>query len=401
MWAWFKHWYTQTARTLWRLFGRSPRLQSLHFSYEKAGLAVGAEPIPWNADALVIDALLDLLPEPGACRSDFRASGPGELGTMALAVQPQSDAGPCRVVFRLAPPHAAGMVELHRRSKQLAQFSLPFLRAEEFLQNLRLESPLVFARVGRHCVAARCLVDGQFSNLLACAVLRSPTSLLPIIGLGLTVEIANNRTGQTQTVPVCLAGGQVAGRQALLSVFLPRWPEMAGTWSLRWLLGGRPLASHELRVISPQALSQSLYVPKDQHLYQRKEYGTESGGRSNLLFRIASSEPGVAAVSPLEVQVHFNDGARLVEAAEEEVLVTDVPALCQPVAVAVENLQSIEAFEVSSGGRFIGSIRRSPTPLAVLTSEGGFQPPAEYDWTAVTEAELNEHLSRLTAARPS
>jgi hypothetical protein len=402
MWVWLQRWYTRTARTLWWLFGQSPRLRALHFGYEKAGLAVSGEPIPWNADAVVIDALLDLASEAaGACRSDFRASTPGELGTMAVAVQPPADDGPCRVVFRLTP-HLSGVVELYRRSRQVARLALPYLRAEDFLQNLRLDSPLVFARIGRHSVAARCLVEGQFSSLLACAVLRSPTSLLPIVGLGLTVEISSNRTGQTQAVPVCLAGAQVVGRQALLSAFLPRWPEMLGTWSVHWLLGGRLLGCHELRVISAQTLKQSLYVPKDQYLYQMKDTGTgDAGGRTNLLFRLASSEPGLAAVTPLEVQVHCQDGSRVVEATEEEVLVTDIPSLCQPVAVSVVDLQNIEAFEVSSGGRFMGSVRRSPTPLAILTSEGGFQAPADYDWSAVTEAELNEHLSRLTITRPS
>lgn len=401
MWAWLKRWHARTTRTLSWLFGSPPRVHSLHYAYERAGLTVTGEPIPWNADAVIIDAVLDLPRELATSRADFRAIPPADLGSPAVTMQPHGDDGPCRLMFRLAPPHRPGLIELYRRSRRLAEIRLPYLRAEEFLQNVRLESPLVFARIGRNNVAARCLVEGQFSSLMACALLRSSTSLVPIIGLGLEVELVNARTGQTQSVPVCLTGPQVAARQALLSVYLPRWPEMTGTWSVRWLLAGRLLGCHELRVISAQALRQSLFVPKDQYLYQTTETPSpDIAGRSNLLFRLATCEPGLAAVTPLEVQVHFQDGGRVVEAVEEEVLVTDIPSLCQPVAVTVDDLQSIEAFELSSGGRYVGTIRRSPTPVAVLSSEGGFQPPPDYDWTAVTEAELNEHLSRLTTSRP-
>ena len=45
-------------RDLFKLFRSSnPQSRALHFSYEKAGLTVENQPIPWNADAVIVTGI--------------------------------------------------------------------------------------------------------------------------------------------------------------------------------------------------------------------------------------------------------------------------------------------------------------------------------------------------------
>jgi hypothetical protein len=39
-------------------------------------------------------------------------------------------------------------------------------------------------------------------------------------------------------------------------------------------------------------------------------------------------------------------------------------------------------------------------PLAHFTCEGGFEPPPKYEWTATTEEEMEDRLSRLFEKQP-
>ena len=58
MWPWIKRWRDWAMNELWPLFRLGPQPQALHFSYEKAGLTIHDQPIPWNAEAVLIDALV-------------------------------------------------------------------------------------------------------------------------------------------------------------------------------------------------------------------------------------------------------------------------------------------------------------------------------------------------------
>src|SRR5205085_4426601 len=93
-----------------------------------------------------------------------------------------------RVAFRVPPPGSAVTAELVYRDHTLGQLALPFLSREEFLQNLRLQMPTLFVRLGTESVACQTFVSSQCRGLLASAVLVSPTSLVPLLALDLQVE---------------------------------------------------------------------------------------------------------------------------------------------------------------------------------------------------------------------
>ena len=58
---WIKRWLDWAMRDLWPMYRLGPsRPEALHYSYEKAGLMVLDQPIPWNAEAVYVEALMRL-----------------------------------------------------------------------------------------------------------------------------------------------------------------------------------------------------------------------------------------------------------------------------------------------------------------------------------------------------
>ena len=60
MWPWIKRWRDWAMNDLWSMHRLGPQPQALHYSYEKAGLTIPGQPIPWNAEAVVVEANLRL-----------------------------------------------------------------------------------------------------------------------------------------------------------------------------------------------------------------------------------------------------------------------------------------------------------------------------------------------------
>ena len=56
MWPWIKRWRDWAMHDLWPMHRIGIPPQALHFGYEKAGLTLYDQPIPWNAEAVVVEA---------------------------------------------------------------------------------------------------------------------------------------------------------------------------------------------------------------------------------------------------------------------------------------------------------------------------------------------------------
>ena len=103
----------------------------------------------------------------------------------------------------------------------MGQLTLPVLPADLFSQRLSLETPTLAACLGDRTVACETYVSPQCKGLVASAVLVSPTSLAPLPDVGLQVEVRSEKDGTPgQTAPVQLAGSQLNGTRALISVVL-------------------------------------------------------------------------------------------------------------------------------------------------------------------------------------
>src|SRR5260370_22860604 len=221
MWLWIKRWRDWAMHDLWPLYRLGPQSQALHYSYEKAGLIVHDQPIPWNAEAVLVEASVRLSPNQARRKADCQLRLPGPLLYPAEQLRRIENDNLYRVSFRVPPPTATVNAELLFRERTLGQMTLPFLSRTEFVQGLRLHMPTVYARIGPDTVACQTFVTSQCKGILASALVVSPTSLAPLLDLDLQVEFSCERGGAAQRLPAVLCSSQLAGRQALATV-VPR-----------------------------------------------------------------------------------------------------------------------------------------------------------------------------------
>jgi hypothetical protein len=408
MWHWLKHWRDWAMHNWPFQRGNGPQAQGLHVVYEKAGLTVRNQPIPWNADASYVEALLRIPGVPGHVhapkKTEFQLRLPGQVLREAVTFHRHEDSDLFRLQFRLPPLRQPVTVELIWRSYVLCQAVVPLLTAEVFVDHLQVQSPTVLVRLDNYTVPCQAYVGTQGRGLLASALLTSPTSLVPLLDLDLAVEFRDLATNHCQVVPVRLIGPQLAANQALVTVVAPKRPHRQGTWAVSWTLAGRVLARSEVRILSQRHLKRSLQLTDSRYVHQNAqglpvltrhlpELG--AGGRVGPCFLVGSREPGLAALCPLEVRIQHKGGGKMTVLPEQQVLITDGPSLFLPGTVRVEDLPEIVAFELFSREQSLGLLSTCPAPSANFTSEGGFKPHDEYTWNTAAEEELSDRLGKL------
>src|SRR5262249_4873357 len=140
--------------------------QALHFGFEKAGLTLYDQPIPWSAEAVVVEASVRLAPSTPRRKGDFQLRLPGQELQPAECLRRQEEDHLHRVYFRLSPPTSTVTADLLWRNHVLGQVTLPVLGREEFLQKLRVHMPTLFVRLGDESVACQTFVASQCKGVL-------------------------------------------------------------------------------------------------------------------------------------------------------------------------------------------------------------------------------------------
>ncbi|HVS35574.1 MAG TPA: hypothetical protein VMS17_08330 [Gemmataceae bacterium] len=406
MWLWMKRWRDWAMNDLWPLYRISPQPQALHYSYEKAGLTLHDQPIPWNAEAVLVEALVRLLASSSRRKTDFLLRLTGQEPIPAEQLRRLDSDDRYAVHFRLPPPAVTTAAEVLYRNHVLpgGHLTLPILSREDFLQNLRLQLPTLFVRIGADNVACQTFVASQCRGLMASAILLSPTSLAPLLDMDLAVEFRCERSGALHRTPVRLCSSQLAGRQALLVVMPRKHPRRIGAWTAAWMLGDRPLATQRLRAISQNHFRRSLRLSDTRFVIQgadgsvrlsRQAPQLEGPGRVGPCFLVSSSEPGMAGICPVRVTAQVPGAVQPPLMQEQDVLITDGPTMIAPGTLDVAELGQVSGFEIAVRGRTLGVLSLCPAPTAAFTSEGGFKPPHDFTWTAAAEEEMTERLNRL------
>jgi hypothetical protein len=384
---------------LWPIYRIGARPQALHFSYEKAGLAVTDQAIPWNAEAVLVEALLRL--PAGRRKADLQLSLPDRSPVPAESLTRSEEHH--RVTFRFSPPARTMTAEILYRGGPLGQLTLPVLGREEFIDQLRLHMPTLFVRLGDQHVACQTFVAAQCRGLMANAVLLSTTSLVPLLDLNLHVEFRSERSGAVCDVPVQLTSSQLAGRQALVTAVPHRVPKRLGVWITTWLLGDRPLSAQRIKAISLPHFQRSLRVCDTRFVVQTKE-GAQlrrqvpaltGNERVGPCFLLASGEPGMAGLCTLRVSAEVAGGRQPPLRLEQEALITDGPTMFAPGTVPAGDLDQVNSFELRLKRTLLGSVSLSPSPAATFNAEGAFKTPDDYLWSAAAEEELTERLGKL------
>lgn len=80
---------------------------------------------------------------------------------------------------------------------------------------------------------------------------------------------------------------------------------------------------------------------------------------------------------------------------DQEVLITDGPAVVAPGTLTAADLARVSAFELKLKGESLGLMPLTPVPPATFTSEGGFKVASDFSWSTSADEELNDRLARL------
>jgi hypothetical protein len=407
MWPWIKRWRDWAMNELWPLNRLGHKPQALHFSYEKAGLTIHDQPIPWNAEAVLVEVLVCASSSPKR-KGDFTLRLPGKDPITADSVRTADGEDRQHVLFRIPPPATTTIAEVLYRTHSLGQLTLPVLAREEFLRGLRLQMPTVFVRLGEESVACQTFVATQCRGLLLSLVMTSPTSLVPLLDLDLQVEFRCEKTGTQISTPVRLSSTQLAGRTALITVVPRKFPRRMGSWLITWLQGGQPLASQRIRAISRRGFIRSLRVSETRFVMQsangsvtlsRQMPPLELTARVGPCFLVSSKELGMAGICRLHVRAQVPGAVQPPVLQEQEVLITDGPTPVVPGTADAADLHQVGAFELCVRGKVLHTLSLCPAPSASFNSEGGFKAPVEFTWSTAADEELNERLSKLIEGR--
>ena len=380
---------------------RTAQAQSLRFSFEKAGLALHNEAIPWNADAVIVEARLRL-PAHSRTAEDLSLRV-GEKQIPVEDLSPCDDSDLWDVSFRFPPPSASTQAEILVKRRSLGQLTLPVVTRQEFYKRLTFDMPTVAVKLGEPVVACQAFVGAQCRGLVASVVLNSPTSLAPLADMSLSVEARSQRTSAVHRATVQLSSSQLAGKQALVSALLPK-PRTTGAWSVCWKVGERELASQKMRAISRPSFHRSVYLAESRFLVQGRDGQLRSLAqlparkeivRAGPCFVLASRERGIAGWCNLQVRALVPGAVQPPLLLEEDVLLTDGPLVFAPGTANVEELDRIEGFELRCAGTVLGQLSLLPVPTSRFSSEGGFKPPPDFAWSSAADEQLNQRLRKL------
>jgi hypothetical protein len=408
MWPWIKLWRDWAMFELWPTQRTRPQPQALRHAYEKAGLTIADQAVPWDADVVVVEAMLRLPSSVPRRKSDFflRLSDHAPIPADALRRNEHDDR--YRVLFRFPPPIRTVTADMIWHGQRLGNLSIPVLSREDFMDRIRLQSPTMFVRIENRTVACQTFVSTQCQGLVASAILSCPSSLAPLLDLGLRVELRSERGSAVQVIPAQFNASQLCERQALITLVPRRFPKRVGSWLAIWYVADRPLATQRIRAVSQRNFVQSLRVIDTRFVSQSKSgrltvtRQMPTPGQSERVgpcFLVGSNEPGMAGMCHVEVRVLAANGEQLPTTMQDEVLITDGPTVVAPGMMHVHELLNVNSFELHVKGAMLGTLSTSPIPVATFTGEGGFRPPAECPWTPAADDELNERLTRLFEER--
>jgi hypothetical protein len=416
---------------MWGFFqSRDPfRVEALHWSYEKGRLLVSKEPVAWNADVAILELQVSFHPGLTPRKKEFALRQEGSpVSLLASTVQRQGDSQTYRIVFRLPLTQAPAPVHIFWRERLLVRREIPLLTKEQFLAGLRICQPTFAACLRGVTVPCRTFPTVQCQALLATAILRSTTSLLPLSGLDLAVVFEHpgdkardaggggfggtgkrscNRPGGRPglVVPVQLTATQLLQQEALVTVLAPKRPRRSGTWVVSWRVDELQLASQEVHSVGSASLRRCLEVQETSYVYQPVEGGLlyskscpdlDQVERVGPCFVLSSRLAGLAAFVTLDLYARWRSSLGPQFLSQQAVLLTDGGAVFTPGTLPVSQCRDLVGFELYHRGSLVASLAVQPRPCASFNSEGGFQMPDSNLLGNVSDAELNYRLSQLS-----
>src|SRR5262249_47289413 len=161
-----------------------------------------ALPIPWNADAVIVEANVRLPAISERKKEDFtlQFSTGAATAWAEIVAQPNKQA-PLRVFFRMPVPPQTCSAQVFWREHALGRVALPISSAQAYAQGISLEMACLQAVIGDRTVACQACVSGQAKSLLASAVVRAAGPLAAALDLDLQVCIDRRDGREVGTAP--------------------------------------------------------------------------------------------------------------------------------------------------------------------------------------------------------
>ncbi len=384
------------------LFRRArPRAISATIGFERMGVTRWESPVPWTADALVLDILLRG-PVAANRKQDFSLRLPS-VTFLADALRPDAD-DRYRITFRFLVPAASRRADLLWRGRVFATISVPVLTPGEFLAALTASGSTLTVQMAGSALAATSFVPDSSDGLVASAVLRCRMELTPLAELGLKAVFTDDLTARPHAVPVTLSAAQLNRTEAVVAALCPESTRRAGGWWVSWVAGDRTLTTQRLQAIPVARFEAGV------RLLETRFALLDAGGSVRTVklppsltgvssvgpcFVLSSSDAGAVGVCRFEVLgVNAGDPCPLI-VREAEVVVADSPTLFVPGLFDPVEVGRVSGFELRLRGRLLGVASLRPVPTAAINAEGAFTPPADFAWTSAADDELVDRLRRL------
>jgi hypothetical protein len=402
MWNWIERSRAWAMRKNWISTTPSVQIRSLVHRHTCAGLTFEDQVVPWNADTLVVEAVLQ-------CDSRWQLYQ-GDLtlrldsGAAFTATSLERVAGSTfKATFALVVPPATVVAQVFVRQWSLGQLTLSILRERQFLDGLQCSSPTVHVLMDGRQVACRAFVATQARGLSASMVVRSPWPLSPLLNQALRVAVFDEHGKLIGEDAVVVTGSQVVGREMLV-LANPPIPRRRGTWRLDWLLNRECICSHEVEGISlPKFLAAlkvsdarfSILDDNDDSRLSRNL--TELGPieRASPRFAVQSEFPGAAGIVRFRTTATKKGLLAELRLTEQVTLITDCPTTLMPANMSQQVLQEIHDFAIFAGRKCLATLETLPTPHARFDGEGSFSQVESVAWDGRAEEELNERLNAL------
>ena len=240
------------------LFRRArPRPLTAAVGYERAGITRWEIPVPWTADAAVIDVLLRL-PAAARRKTDYAFRLP--FATFPADTIRQDADDRYRVTFRFPVPAETVRGDLLWRGRVIANLSVQVLTPASFVSGLTLAASTVFVQLAGSTIATSAFVPDRCEGMLASAVVRCQSALAPLAELGLRAVFHNESSGRVHTIPILLTTSQLLRQEAVATALCPEIPRQPGGWWVTWMADDRMLATQRVHAIPAERFEAGVRV---------------------------------------------------------------------------------------------------------------------------------------------
>ena len=225
-----------------------------------------------------------------------------------------SHAGPqpnqFRILFRCPVPGRSVEAEILWKQRLLTTVPIVIQTEDDFRESLQLHQPTISVRIGDQSLAATTFIATQCKGISVMALVRSPTRLMTLADLGLSVRFHVERTERETIVAVPLTSQQLLAKEALVQAVLPKVPRQTGTIRVSWHVGSTECWTQTVQAIGIRQFLTGLRV-SDARLVTVTADGTMNVVRHGPLahdvrqvgpcFVLASKTDAIAGMIPLQI----------------------------------------------------------------------------------------------------